>query len=421
MTNNLKKIPFGPICQSLINGLLVCVLIYSLPVHAASRELFLKAVDQMKHKDFAGATNTLQQLEGTSYHTEEVTKLLTAALLAQGHQRISSGDYDIARELFHEARRYNENEIESWLGEAMAWFIEGKYQEAAWALIQALGIDAENPDIYFLLGKTYYADGQMVEALDALRMSQQFGSTEALSMLEKVQREWQIEKDMEKETTGHFHVSFIDGNHQVSLADEILETLETAYVDLGSDLAFFPDVRIPVLLYSQQDYQGVTRSPSWAGAVYDGKIRLPLASRHEMTSQMRSILYHEYMHVLVHFMTKRPVPVWLNEGLAEMAGRRIVSRPHYDLAENIASKGMLEWDVLERPFAHLAEEKVLQAYEQSFSIVYFMVESYGWHKITELLLELQKGQEWESAVKIVYNDYGLDWAAMQKEWLKSLN
>ena len=176
------------------------------------------------------------------------------------------------------------------------------------------------------------------------------GGDEVAGLLDKVRREWQIEEEMRQEYRGHFQLSFVDGEHASALASDILETLEDAYVEVGSDLAYYPDVRVPVLLYSHRDYADVTDSPDWAGAVYDGKIRLPLAGMRGMTKRFSAILYHEYMHVLVHFMAGRNVPVWLNEGLAELAGRQIDSTPLTDLTAASESGRLLKWRDLEKPF-----------------------------------------------------------------------
>jgi hypothetical protein len=190
---------------------------------------------------------------------------------------------------------------------------------------------------------------------------------------------------------------------------------------VGSDLAYYPDIRVPVLLYSHRDYADVTHSPDWAGAVYDGKIRLPLAGMRGMTKRFSSILYHEYMHVLVHFIAGSNVPVWLNEGLAELSGRRIDSTPLVDLNAALEIGQLLEWRDLEKSFTGLPDYHVPMAYEQSYSLVLFMVDSYGWHNMVELLESLGKQQEWQAAITAVYQEYGLDWPAILKEWQANLN
>ena len=61
------------------------------------------------------------------------------------------------------------------------------------------------------------------------------------------------------------------------------------------------------------------------------------------------------------------------------------------------------------------------AYEQSHSLVSFMVDHYGWHKMSQLLESIGKGLSWQDSVAIVYQDYGLDWPAILGEWQAGLS
>jgi len=85
------------------------------------------------------------------------------------------------------------------------------------------------------------------------------------------------------------------------------------------------------------------------------------------------------------------------------------------------AKKFISWDVLSEPFTGLADNKVRLAYEQSYSLVHFMVDQFGWHKMTELLEKLGKRQDWQTAIADVYQDYGLDWPAIQSEWQANLS
>jgi len=381
-----------------------------------------KAVILLEQKNYSGALEVLRSLEKALSDPAQITNMIAIAYLGQGYQLLAAGEFQAARDSFRSGRSYNEEDLRLWQGEAITFYRQGKYQDAVSLLDQALGIDQQNPDVYLLLGKAYYAGGRMAEAVDALQRSVEYGGgDEVARLLDKVRREWQIEEEMQLEYRGHFQLSFVDGGQASDLASDILATLEDAYVEVGSDLAYYPDVRVPVLLYSHRDYADVTQSPDWAGAVYDGKIRLPMAGMRGMTKRFSAILYHEYMHVLVHFMTGNNVPYWLNEGLAELSGRRIDSAPLTDLTAASETGQLLEWRDLEKPFSDIPEDQVPLAYEQSYSLVLFMVDSYGWHNMAELLESLGKQQEWQVAVSVAYQEYGLDWPAILKEWQNGLN
>lgn len=364
----------------------------------------------------------LHELQGRVVNPGQLDNLLAASYLGHGYQLLAASDLTASGEAFQEGRRYDDEDIRLWQGEAMVRFKQGRYAEAISLLDQAIGFDSQSASLYHLLGQAYYADGRMAEAVDALTEAVSLGdSPEINALLSKVQREWQVEQDMGQESRGHFQLSFADGKQAAELAPRILEILEEAYNELGSDLAYFPDIKVPVLLYLKKDFSAVTRSPDWAGGVYDGKIRLPLGGMHRMTDQLAAVLYHEYMHVMVHFMAGRRAPVWLNEGLAEMAGRRLYTPPGPLLKQVEQREDLLGWDALSRPFSRLPADKVILAYEQSFSLVSFMVDRYGWHKIPELLEAIGKGKPWQEAIAEVYQGYGLDWPGIQREWQASLS
>lgn len=401
---------------------LVTLLITASSVCASVKKIVNDAVTHLEQQQYSEALELLHDAESRLTDTGRVDSLLAVAYLGRGFQLLRAGDFFAARESFIEGRAYNEDDLRLWRGEAMSWYRQGQYAEAATVLEQAIGIDAENAEIHLLLGKSYYADGRMPEALDALSRAREHGDAAKIDpLLNKVQREWLVEQAMEREVRGHFQLSFVDAEQASGLATAIMESLEDIYAELGSDLAYYPDVTVPVLLYTKQDFSAVTASPDWAGAVYDGKIRLPLGNLQHMTPALKSLLYHEYAHVVVHFLANRHAPVWLNEGLAELAGRKIHSSALTALEAAAQGHSLLLWEgVLDKSFRRLPSKQILLAYQQSYSLVSFMVDRYGWHKLRELLEGLGNGRDWRVVMAEVYLDYGLDWPAIQNEWLASL-
>jgi tetratricopeptide (TPR) repeat protein len=414
------------LCLRKLFSTLVLLLLVSLSLPLSSSALtddhLQQVVKFLDAQDYLGAIELLHDLQGRVANPGQLDDLLGVAYLGRGYQLLASADLSASGEAFQEGRRYNDEDIRLWQGEAMVRLKQGRYAEAVSLLDQAIGVNSQNTSLYHLLGQAYYADGRMPEAVDALTVAVSLGGGyEVDKLLQKVQREWRYEQEMGQESRGHFQLSFVDGKKVAELAPRILEALEDAYTELGSELAYFPDIKVPVLLYLKRDFSAVTNSPDWAGGVYDGKIRLPLGGLHRMSDQLAAVLYHEYMHVLVHFMAGRRAPVWLNEGLAEMAGRRLYSLPTHHLKMALQNGAILGWDTLAKPFSSLPAGKVMLAYEQSYSLVSFMVDRYGWHKITDLLKSIGKREHWQDAITDVYQDYGLDWPAIRREWQASLS
>ena len=221
--------------------LLLAVLIVPVTSNASTNQQVEESVRLIKQKEYAQALDLLHELETSLLNPEGISKLLAFAYLGRGYQQLSLNDFSAAREAFLEGRRYDQDDVRFWQGEAMTLFKQGQYQEAVSVLNQALGVAPQNADVYHLLGKSYYADGRMAEALDALTKSSELSDNfEIIKLQEKVRREWQIEQEMGQEVRGHFQLSFADGIQGDTLATTILETLEDAYSELGSDLAFYP-------------------------------------------------------------------------------------------------------------------------------------------------------------------------------------
>jgi len=228
-----------------------------------------------------------------------------------------------------------------------------------------------------------------------------------------------VEERMDRGFSSRFMISF-DAGERTQLTDQVLDVLETAYNRVGSDLNHFPTARIPVLIYTRTDYRSVTDSPDWSGALYDGKIRLPIGGAVEMNDTLRSILFHEYTHVVVQELTSGNCPIWLNEGLAEMEGRREVSPPLTELANGVKQGTLLPLSAMERSFGSLQARGAALAYQQSYSMVKYLVSMYGWHKVKDILVGLGSGKGIAAAVASALSDLSVDYSTLYQEWLASV-
>jgi tetratricopeptide (TPR) repeat protein len=292
---------------------------------------------------------------------------------------------------------------------ALAWMSAGQPAAAIGPLHEAQILAGKDPALALLLGRAYYSMGDLVQAEEAWAEAAQAGSTEAAPLLEKVRRERQVERIMSHDLAGRFTIAYAAGVSD-ALAGTVLDVLQEAYDDLGRDLGYYPETDIPVLLYAREDFQAVTRSPAWAGAVYDGKIRVPLGGVEHMNPPLRALLYHEYTHVLVHFLGRGRVPIWLNEGLAELA-----EQSQFVHSINLHTPQSLPPAALERPFTDLPDELVPAAYAQSRVRVERLVALCGKPALGELLRQLGNGLDWQAAVAEAYAPCGYDWPRLQAE------
>ena len=113
----------------------------------------------------------------------------------------------------------------------------------------------------------------------------------------------------------------------------------------------FPAEPITVVLYTQQQFRDVTRTPGWSGGLFDGRIRLPVRGGLADRREFERVLTHEYVHALVHSVAAGGVPAWLNEGLAAALETGGADRARTDIARG----PVVPLRSLERSFASLPD------------------------------------------------------------------
>lgn len=394
----------------------VLLLLLAAPALASPDRLLQEGVVLLKAGRTGEALAVLHQAERQLPDRSRAFGLLGEAYLRLGMDHLHSGDESAARTAFAEAKRYLPDDPRPWQGAGLAWLHEGQPLTAAGELHEALVIAGERPDLLELLGRAHYAAGDLTQAEDAWRRAVELGGGgEVAAQLEKVRRELRVEGAMIRNLGGRFTLAHAQGV-DARLAGQVLDVLQDAYQELGRNLGHYPDGDIPVLLYAGEDFAAVTRSPEWAGALYDGKIRVPLGGVRQMTPSLKALLYHEYAHVVVRFLGKGKAPIWLNEGVAEVFGHR------YDARRPVSPPGRtVSSAALERPFSELPHALVPLAYQASHQRVERLVALCGWPPLGELLQRLGRGESWERAVAGAYAPCGYDWPRLQVEVMDDLH
>lgn len=129
------------------------------------------------------------------------------------------------------------------------------------------------------------------------------------------------------ERSMHFRVEF-EGMLARKDIMEALAVLEVAYDSLCHLFDFHPENKMHLVLYRSSQYQGLGPRPEWVGAVFDGKLRIPVnvMNRPEI---YRPMFFHELTHAFVRAMARSKVPLWVNEGIAQVvdASRTGMARP----------------------------------------------------------------------------------------------
>lgn len=375
------------------------------------------AIQLMEKGEHAKALEQMQKAYAMYPYDPVLKRNLAEAYTFVGQRQMKENNYeaaaasfDLARELFPDVPRY-------YALRGIALYYGKSYDAARNELERARGLGGETVDVFFYLSRIHYDTGNLSQALElvekSIALQPDFAYARELS--EKIRRELAVEKTMDKGYSSRFVISY-DSETKSHLAGDILSALEEAYNTVGRDLSTFPATRIPVILYTRKDFRTVTAGPDWSGGVYDGKIRLPVGGAQELSEQLKGVLFHEYTHVVVQEITHGNCPTWLNEGVAELEGRKIFNPSSADSARLASQAKIIPFSSLEAGFTNLGTTQAFMAYQQSYSLVSFMVSSYGWPKVTEILLKLGSGLKISDAFKQAMADFGLDMNGVLEEW-----
>jgi tetratricopeptide (TPR) repeat protein len=300
--------------------------------------------------------------------------------------------------------------LQTWY--AMLLLNTGQTDDAVAHAEQAAQLEPDSADVQRILGQTYYQAGRLEEAVTAWERSLQLSPDEKLSMLlEKTKREAAVEGSFAKTGHGHFVLRYEGGKPADALSDDLFHTLEHDYDDLSADLGVTPKSPVTVVFYSAQQFSGVTKSPTWVGALNDGKMRIPLGEISSITPQLESVLRHELTHSFVHAAVPN-CPVWLNEGLAQLEEPKSLDVLTASLGRQAASSEFVPLSQLEGSFQGMTSEQAQRAYFESLASVEYLRSAYGMDGLRNLLGKLADGAQPEAALHAVtggsYNDLDED-------------
>jgi len=180
----------------------------------------------------------------------------------------------------------------------------------------------------------------------------------------------------------------------------------------------------PVKLYiyaDAQDLQGSMIYPQeWTGGVAFtryGIMAIGISAGN--LDWGKQAIAHELTHLVIHQVTLNPytnLPTWLDEGLAMHSEGPLESVFVNYLNGAIAENRFISVQSLASPFSAYAGEAAL-SYAQSYSLVEFLITSYGQDKMFELLSTFRAGATYDGALEKVYgfDMDGLD--ALWQEWV----
>jgi tetratricopeptide (TPR) repeat protein len=281
-----------------------------------------------------------------------------------------------------------------------------EYKQALDYLERAQRVAPENPDVPKLAGWAYYGMNKLGQAVREWQRAMALRpDAEVEAALEKAQRDMQEEENYRENESSHFTLRY-SGEAEPGLAREVIRALEMHFSAIESELNYTPPEPIGVILYTRQAFADITRAPGWAGALNDGRIRVPVQGLTQLTPELSRVLKHELTHSFVRQKTHAAAPTWLQEGLAQwMEGKRSGGNAAVLLQVYDAKQAMSLGD-LEGSWLRLPGEAAAYAYAWALANIECIVQVDGMADVERILDRLAVGSTTEAAAReVLHSDY----------------
>ncbi|MDO8834200.1 MAG: tetratricopeptide repeat protein [Vicinamibacterales bacterium] len=331
-------------------------------------------------------------------------------LAREAWQALEEGRFKDAEPVFNRALRATPDQPVLLLGAGIVARRLGRVDEARTAFTRALEVEPGLTAASLLLGMMLHEQGDLAGAIRvyASALFRAPDHPQLLAHLERWRKEAAAQEGFLRADGGHFTVLF-EGPAEETLAQAAVDILEEAYHRIGDALIYYPVNPITVVLYTQEQFRDIARSPSWAGGLYDGRIKVPIRGALRNRAELARVLTHEYVHAVVHRLAPTNVPTWLNEGLAVYLEREDVPDARPSTSARPASlRG------LSSSFRSLPADQVKAAYLHSGSAVRAIVDRVGLPAVVALLTDLGRGESFEEAfavhVQMSFDDFQREWA-----------
>ena len=207
-----------------------------------------------------------------------------------------------------------------------------------------------------------------------------------------------------------------------SFAQELLDAAQSGLDFNRTKSGLVAEAPIDLYIFANTNdlKDAILYEPSWTGgqAFPDHDIVIIGISKNDLEWGKDAIV-HELTHVLVGHLTFSclgAVPTWLNEGLAVYSEGELDAASQTQLDEAIKADTLLTVRSLSAGFSEVSDKAYL-SYSQSFSIVKFLVETYGQEKMTALLIALRDGATVDDALT---QTYGFNIEGLEDEWRQAI-
>jgi tetratricopeptide (TPR) repeat protein len=384
----------------------------------------------MKSREYKDAVYAFEAACARDPDNETIKKNLTLAYAALANEYAERGNWVEAIRLVKQAHKLdNTNHVLKknlsvlYNNYAYEQMKEDMPDNAYVNLKEALYYDKDNWAAYVALGRIMYDQGEIEEAVkywtEAVSINPEL--TVIKQQLDRLKKESSIEDKFREKNYMYFEVKY-EGYEREDLALKVLEILHEAYTKIGYDFRYYPFQKIPVIIYTKEQFQEMTGTPDWIGGLFDGIIRVTASTIEGEDDRLRNILYHEYTHAVLYKKTGNNLPRWLNEGLAqyeEPVGNDIQRDDIIFFKRYLSQGNLIALTDLDKALTHRENKEQLGlAYLQAKLLVQYINELYYFYRIVSILDGLASGMDIDTALQ---ETLFVDTERLGENWLEWLN
>ncbi len=336
---------------------------------------------------------------------------------ALGHQlaanfELSRGDMEHALSDARTALNYAPEQPALLLNVGYLLLRRSEFKESLEYLERARRFAPDHPDVPKLEGWAYYGLNKIDQAVAEWKRAQALRPDKEVQLaLDRALADKQEEESYKENESSHFKLRY-SGAAAPALAREVLRTLERHFSAIESELNFTPPEPIGVILYTQDAFSDITKAPSWAGALNDGRIRVPVQGLAGVDSELSRVLKHELTHSFIAQKTRSAcmglaasctvhAPAWIQEGLAQwMEGQR--SREDAAVLLQIYNDNKaIPLSRLEGSWLNMSGDTARYAYAWALANIEYIVQADGMGDIERILDRIGAGMAAEAALRDV--------------------
>ncbi|MHC4269639.1 MAG: peptidase MA family metallohydrolase [Planctomycetota bacterium] len=308
-------------------------------------------------------------------------------------------------------------EIRSNIIKGISLYKEGRNNEALQCLEDVISRGVISPEAHYVLGNIYYDKNELLNAIKNWEIAQRHSPDEAIhSKIIKAKKELKLDEKLSDKISCNFVLKYDQDDAYSS--ELVLHSLVTAYNQLAYDFGWYENSEFTVILYSYEDFTNILNVPSWAAAIYDGKIRIPFQYASLDIDELESIIRHELTHALLHRIAGNKVPAWLHEGIAQYKDGVNDADVKKALKEAVLNNRMIPISELQAGFGNFKDKtQVKVAYAESLDFIEYLINNYGFYTILDILNNFNNHTSLDELFNYVYR---LDLNQLENDWIEHL-